>query len=87
MQQTFESEQKMQDSYNKTENSQLGGPYRWFYVITVGAVRPVNFWRSEISKAMLINGLSISLAFPRTLSFSYESMYILAKENINARRM
>lgn len=44
------------------------------YVITVGALRPVNFRSWDISNAIWISGSNIWLAWPNTLSFSYESM-------------
>lgn len=47
------------------------------YVITVGALRPVYLGSCEMSRAICISGCNISLAIPKTFSFSYESMYNL----------
>lgn len=52
----------------------------YIYVMTVGALRPVNLGSSEISNAMSMSGFSITLAWPSTFSFSYESMYKLQRE-------
>lgn len=52
----------------------------YIYVMTVGALRPVNLGSSEISNAMSMSGFSITLAWPSTFSFSYESMYKLQAE-------
>lgn len=40
------------------------------YVMTVGALRPVNLGSCEISRAMSMSGFSITLAWPSTFSLS-----------------
>lgn len=47
------------------------------YVMTVGASLPVNLGNCEISNAIWMSGSSVSLADPKTFTFSYESMYNL----------
>lgn len=59
------SESRSSDQFNDNDS---------VYVMTVGAFRPVNFGNCEICKAIWMSGSSISLAWPRTLFFSYESM-------------